>query len=150
MYFIELSSDKNPSRAELSIGSLSIRAEPSQAQLGKKIELGSSWARTAILCFGPKSLVTLTIPILAICDHNSLNSHTKHIITGCQKKMNDSEMIHWGAYRDCSLLTMILGTLKQDTRDGMCTKGTIFVSLQCTLKLLQDPQKSLQINFNLS
>ena len=42
MYFIELSSDKNPIRAELSIGSLSIQAEPSQAQLGKKIKLGSS------------------------------------------------------------------------------------------------------------
>ena len=37
-------------------------------------------------------------------------SNLKHI-PGVSKKMNDSEIILLGAFRDCFLLTMILGTL---------------------------------------
>ena len=40
---------------------------------------------------------------------------------------------------------MILGRLIWDTRVGLCTKETIFVSLQCTLQPLQSLQKSLLV-----
>ena len=33
------------------------------------------------------------------------------MLPGVSKKMNDSEIILLGAFRDCFLLTMILGTL---------------------------------------
>ena len=51
--------------------------------------------------------------------------------------MFDIEMILWEAFRDCVFLTMVLGKLTYDTRVGLGTTGTFFVSLQCVLQPLQ-------------
>ena len=51
--------------------------------------------------------------------------------------MFDSKMILWEAFRDFVCLTMVHVKLTYDTRVGLGTTGTFFVSLQCVLQPLK-------------
>ena len=57
-----------------------------------------------------------------------VQSKQTYSCTGCPKKMYDSDMMFWGAFRYLSSLTMILGTLIYDTRKSPITTVTSSVS----------------------